>query len=119
MISALVFTAHIVFILVVFTKKWQSESLAGGFQNLVLIVILFSVGWPLVTMILKIFVPIEGLGINLDRDAIVLIVLAIIEYFFFKFYYSDLLLKSIRKNNNCFLIILLYSGRQRFKPPLS
>ncbi|MBU1100070.1 MAG: hypothetical protein KKA84_06665 [Bacteroidetes bacterium] len=90
MISAFIFTAHIVFFLVVFTRKWQTESLAAGLQNIILIVILFSVGWPLITMMLKMIIPTEGLGINLDRDAIVLTVLTAVEYFFYKFYYSDL-----------------------------
>ncbi len=89
MISALIFTAHIIFMLIIFTKKWQDESLSVAFQNMVFIIILFSVGWPLVTMAAKVFVPAEGMGINFDRDSIVLLILSIIEYFFYRFYYAE------------------------------
>ncbi|MDZ7766894.1 MAG: hypothetical protein U5K00_21175 [Melioribacteraceae bacterium] len=51
MITALIFTAHLIFILLIFTKKWQNESLQTAFVNLALIIILFSVGWSIATMI--------------------------------------------------------------------
>lgn len=97
MITALVFAAHIFFMLVVFTKKWQSESFWAGIQNVVFIIILFSVGWPLFTMIMKIFLNPEGLGVNLDRNAIVLLILTAAEYFFYKFYYTELFITEADK----------------------
>lgn len=89
MITALIFTAHLVFILFIFTKKWQNESLQTAFVNLALIIILFSVGWSISTMILKIFIDESGLGIHFDRDTISLTLLTIVEFFFYKIYYSD------------------------------
>ena len=89
MITSVIFAAHIFFMLVIFTKKWQEESFWVGIQNVSFIIILFSVGWPLYTMIGKIFVTPEGLGINCDRDSIILSLLTISEYFFYKFYYKE------------------------------
>ena len=97
MITALIFAAHIVFIIVVFTKKWQNNSMSDALQNVVFIIILFSVGWPLLTMVLKVFIEQEGLGKNFDRDTIVLTILSIIEFFFYKFYYAELFISSTDK----------------------
>ncbi|MGD8777799.1 MAG: hypothetical protein PVH88_02435 [Ignavibacteria bacterium] len=88
MINAAIFFLHIIFALIIFTKKWQDESLSSAFQNLLLIIILFSVGWPISTMIVKIFADAEGLGIYFNRDAIVLSVLTIGEFFFYRVYYK-------------------------------
>lgn len=88
MITALIFTVHLFFLLFIFTKKWQEESLQSAFVNAALVIILFSVGWSISTMFLKIFIEPEGLGIHFDRDAISLTLLTIGEYFFYKFYYS-------------------------------
>lgn len=90
MITALIFSAHIIFMLVIFVKKWQSDSLAAAFQNLIFIIIIFSVGWPLFTMLVKLFIPPEGLGINFDRDSIILLFLSAGEFFFYRFYYHEL-----------------------------
>ncbi len=87
MINAVIFFLHIIFALIIFTKKWQDESLGSAFQNLLLIVVLFSVGWPISTMLVKIFVEPEGFGLYFDRDAIVLSLLTFGEYFFYRGYY--------------------------------
>ena len=89
MISAIIFTAHLFFVLVIFTKKWQDESLQSAFVNAGLIVLLFSVGWSISTMILKVIVEQEGFGIYFDQDTMSLTLLSVVEYFFYKFYYSD------------------------------
>lgn len=89
MISAIIFTAHLIFILVIFTKKWQDDSLQSAFINAGLIILLFSVGWSISTMLLKVFIEPEGFGIYFDRDAMSLTLLSIVEYFFYRFYYSD------------------------------
>jgi len=89
MITALIFTCHLFFLLFIFTKKWQEDSLQTAFINAVLIIILFSVGWSIAVMILKIFIEPEGLGIHFDRDTIGLTLLSIAEYFFYKFYYTE------------------------------
>lgn len=89
MISAIIFSAHLVFISVIFTKKWQDESLGTAFTNLALIIILFAVGWSIATSVVKLFIDSKGFGIQFDSDTISLTLLAIAEYFFYKFYYSE------------------------------
>lgn len=89
MISALIFSGHLIFILVIFTKKWQDESLSSAFTNLALIIVLFAVGWSIATAVVKLFIDSKGFGIQFDGDTISLTLLAIVEYFFYKFYYRE------------------------------
>ncbi len=89
MVTAFIFFVHLIFSLVVFTKKWQDESLASGFQNIALIGILFAVGWTITGIVAKLVMEPKGLGMQFDRDAFSLTLLTIIEFLFYKFYYSD------------------------------
>ena len=89
MIAALIFTGHLFFLLYIFTKKWQEESIQTALVNAALIIILFSVGWSITTMLLKLFIEPEGLGVHFNSDTISLTLLTIVEYFFYKFYYSE------------------------------
>ena len=89
MITALIFFAHILFAIIIFTRKWQGENLKSGFVNLALIGILFAVGWTLSGTIAKMVMKPEGLGIYYDRDTFSLTILSIAEYFFYRFYYKD------------------------------
>jgi uncharacterized membrane protein YhdT len=89
MISALIFSTHLVFISVIFTKKWQDESIGSAFTNLALIIILFAVGWSISTSVVKLIIDSKGFGIQFDSDTISLTLLTIAEYFFYKFYYSE------------------------------
>ena len=89
MIAAFIFAIHIFFMLFIFKKKWQEENLSSAFLNVSLIIILFTVGWSLTNMILKLFVEPEGISLELNRDTLSIIVLTIVEYFFYKFYYKD------------------------------
>ena len=90
MITALIFFAHIIFALVIFTIKWQDENLKTGFINLALIGILFAVGWSITGIIAKIIMKPEGLGKFFDRDTFSLTLLIIAEYFFYRFYYNEI-----------------------------
>lgn len=89
MITAFIFFAHLIFALVIFTKKWQEESVNAGLLNLALIAILFSVGWTITGIIAKLIMEPKGLGIQFDRDTFSLTLLSIAEYFFYKFYYKE------------------------------
>lgn len=90
MITAFIFFIHFIFILVIFTKKWQEESVSTGFLNLALIGILFAVGWAISGMIAKLVMEQDGLGIYFDRDTFSLTLLTIAEFFFYRFYYKDI-----------------------------
>lgn len=89
MIISLIFFIHFLFGLIVFVKKWQDESLSAAFINIGLIIILFSVGWSVVTMLTKLIIDAEGFGVWFDRDTITLTILSTIEYFFYRFYYVE------------------------------
>lgn len=89
MISAFIFFLHLIFGLVIFTKKWQDENLTAGFLNITLIAILFAVGWTITGIVAKLVMEPQGLGIQFDRDAFSLTLLTIIEFFFYKFYYQE------------------------------
>lgn len=88
MISAFIFFAHFIFILLIFTWKWQTEGISGAFLNVSLILILFAVGWTITGMIAKLIMEPEGLGIAYDRDTFSLTLLTIIEFIFYRIYYS-------------------------------
>jgi len=89
MITAFIFFVHLIFGLVIFTKKWQDENLVSGFQNIALIGILFAVGWTITGIVAKLVMEQKGLGMQFDRDAFSLTLLTIIEFFFYKFYYLE------------------------------
>ena len=89
MITAFIFSAHLIFALFIFTKKWQDENLSAGFLNLALIGILFSVGWTITGMIAKLFMEPKGFGLYFDRDTFSLTLLTIAEYLFYSFYYKE------------------------------
>jgi hypothetical protein len=90
MVVAFIFAAHLIFALIVFTKKWQDEDITSGLLNIGLIGILFSVGWTITGMVAKLVMDQKGLGIFFDRDAFSLTILSIAEFFFYKMYYNDL-----------------------------
>ena len=89
MITALIFFMHLIFGLVIFTKKWQDENLTSGFQNVALIGILFAVGWSMTGIVAKLVMDPKGLGMQFDRDTFSLTLLTILEFFFYKFYFKD------------------------------
>ncbi len=89
MITALIFFAHFIFALVIFTKKWQEDNLTSAFLNIGLIGILFAVGWSIAGMLANAIMDQRGFGIYFDRDTFSLTILSIAEYFFYKMYYKD------------------------------
>ena len=89
MITAFIFFLHFIFMLVIFTKKWQEEGFSAGFLNLALIGILFAVGWTISGMVAKLVMEQEGLGIYYDRDTFSLTLLTIAEFLFYRFYYKE------------------------------
>src|SRR5574338_1462145 len=89
MISAFIFFLHLIFALVIFTKKWQSENFKSGILNLGLIGVLFAVGWSITGIIAKIVMEEKGLGLYFDRDTFSLTLLTIGEYFFYRIYYRE------------------------------
>jgi hypothetical protein len=90
MIAAFIFAAHLLFTLIIFTKKWQNEGLPAAFLNIALIGILFSVGWSITGIIAKALMEQKGLGFHFDRDTFSLTLLTAGEYFFYRMYFKDI-----------------------------
>ena len=89
MISAFIFFAHFLFMLIIFTWKWQSDGISAAFINIALILILFAVGWTITGMISQLLMEPKGFGLYFDRDTFSLSLLTIIEYFFYRIYYKE------------------------------
>ena len=89
MITAIIFFAHFIFVLIIFTKKWQEEGLSSAWMNIGLIGILFAVGWTVTGIIAKILMEQAGFGIHFNRDTFSLTLLTILEVFFYRIYYKD------------------------------
>ena len=88
MISAFIFFAHFIFILLIFTWKWQKDGISGAIMNVSLILVLFAVGWTITGMIAKFVMEPKGLGLYYDRDTFSLTLLTLIEFFFYRIYYN-------------------------------
>lgn len=95
MVIALIFLIHIILTVYIFTKRWKQNTISEALIDLVLIIILFSVGWSITTMISKLFWEPIGFGKYFDRNTIALILLTVGEFFFYRTYYKDL---TQRKN---------------------
>jgi hypothetical protein len=89
MISAFIFFAHFLFILIIFTWKWQSDGISAAFINVALILILFAVGWTITGMVAQLLMEPKGLGLYFDRDTFSLALLTMVEYFFYRIYYKE------------------------------
>ncbi len=88
MAAAIIFAGHLIFILYIFTKKWQDDSLSSAFTNLALIIILFSVGWSISTSLVKLVFEPKGFGLYYNSDDISLTILSIAEFLFYRIYYG-------------------------------
>jgi hypothetical protein len=88
MIFIIIFIAHFIFALIIFIKKFKSEGLSTAGMNLVLIVILFGVGWTVTGFISKLLMDQEGFGAEFNRDAFSLSLLTIFEIIFYSYYYK-------------------------------
>jgi len=89
MIAAIIFFLHLIFALVIFTRKWQNENLKSGFLNFALIGLLFTVGWSISNIVAKALMNEKGFGLYFDRDAFSLTLLIIGEAFFYRIYYRE------------------------------
>lgn len=93
MIIAFIFFIHIIFIIYIFLKRLKQDSIGSAVIDLIFIVIIFTVGWSISTMVCKIIWQPIGFGKYFNRDAIALLLLTLGEVFFYKIYFKDLLKK--------------------------
>ncbi len=85
MIILFVFYLHTVAAIYTFTKRWQETNFIWGFLSVILIVLIFSVGWTLTDSFLKLFIEKKGFGPLFDRDAMALVLVTLIEIMFLYF----------------------------------
>lgn len=90
MVSAFLFYIHILFMLIIFTKKWQTESLSTAFLHVALIGLIFSIGWSITGMVATALFAADDLSFYFDRDAFSLTLLTLLEFFFYRFFYNDI-----------------------------
>jgi len=79
MIALFIFYLHAVAAATLFTTSWQEEGLKGGMVSVGFLALIFSAGWPMATIVLKLFVQQAGFGPWLDRDALSLVLLTALE----------------------------------------
>jgi hypothetical protein len=78
-ITLFIFYLHTVGAATLFTVYWQEEGLKGGLAALGFMVLIFSVGWPMATIVLKLFISPGGVSPWLDRDTLSLVLLTAVE----------------------------------------
>jgi len=83
MIPLLVFYGNVIAAAALFTKHWQEGDLKHGILAVTYLALIFSVGWSMSTFLVKLVVSEKGFAIWLDRDALSLLFLAIVESIFF------------------------------------
>lgn len=83
MITLLIFYAHTIAAVVIYTKRWQETDWKEGLLGVGFLLLIFSVGWSITTFIVKLLVSEKGFATWLDRDTLALLLLAVIEAVFF------------------------------------
>jgi uncharacterized membrane protein YhaH (DUF805 family) len=89
MVELLVYYAHIVAVVAMFTKRWQEEGWSEAFLVVFFMALIFFVGWSITTFIAKLFMDEEGIGLFFNRDAASLLLLTIGESVLYYFYLRD------------------------------
>jgi hypothetical protein len=88
MIPLVVFYVHTVALAAVFTRRWQEEGTGEGVLAVFFMALIFFVGWGISSFILKLCVDQAGFGPGLDRDALSLLLLTIVEgVFYYVFFF--------------------------------
>lgn len=83
MIEILIFFIHIIAAIFAFTKKWQESSIKEGFLAIILITLLFFIGWALTGTLAHALMPDKGENNLLTGDSLSLLILLPIEIWFY------------------------------------
>ncbi len=83
MVALFVFYLHTVAAVFGFTQQYQKEGIGAGVLAVAFMAIIFSVGWSIATVVLKLLVSEKGLGLWLNRDAMSLLLLTAGEAMFY------------------------------------
>lgn len=79
MITLFIFYMHTIAAAALFTSYWQEEGFKGGLVAVGFLALIFSVGWPMCTIVLNLVFEPSGLGPWLDRDTMSLLLLTALE----------------------------------------
>jgi len=85
MIEILIFHFHIVGALYAFTKNWRRQGIKEGILAVLIIGLIFVIGWALTSPIAWAIMPKQWASIWFTQDTLSLILLFIPECFFFYF----------------------------------
>ena len=83
MVILFVFYIHVIAAAVAFTRRWQESDWKEGFLAVGFIVLIFVVGWQMSTFLMKLVTDEKGFGKWLDRDALSLLLLTVMEGVFY------------------------------------
>mgnify|MGYP000876367524 CR=1 FL=1 len=90
MIELLIFHLHIIGALYAFTKNWREDNLKNGIMSILIIGLVFTIGWALTGPIARIIMPTSWESMYFNRDTLSLILLLIPEiFFFYHFFIKD------------------------------
>ena len=82
MITLGIFYLHVVAAAALYTKRWQNSDVKEGLLAVAFLLLVFSVGWSISTVIVKLFMDEKGFGFWFDRDAASLSLLTVMEGIF-------------------------------------
>jgi hypothetical protein len=90
MIEILIFHLHILGALYAFTKNWQKRKLKDAVLSVMILGLIFSIGWALTQPIAQLIWPPSFKSIYFTKDTLSLVLLVIPEsVFFYLFFVKD------------------------------
>ena len=87
MIELVIFHLHIVAALYAFTKSWLRNKLKDGILAILLIGMIFSIGWTLTSPIARLLMPAKFNSIWFNQDTLSLILLSFPESLFYYIFF--------------------------------
>jgi hypothetical protein len=82
-ITLFIFYLHTIAAVTIFTVRWQESGWKEGLLGVGFLLLIFSVGWSIATVIVNFFVDHQGFGPLLDKDTLALVLLTMMEAVFF------------------------------------
>ncbi len=86
MIELLIFHFHVVGFLYAFTKNWQQRSLKDGFLSVMVLCLVFAIGWAITGTVSAYIYPDAWNTMYFNRDTLSLVLLFIPEIVFFYYF---------------------------------
>ncbi len=83
MVILFVFYIHVIAAAAAFTRRWQESDWKEGLLAVGFIMLIFVVGWQMSTFLMKLVTDEKGFGKWLDRDALSLLFLTLMEAVFY------------------------------------